>query len=887
MAYDPSTYRAKTKNGITTNVLTEDAPHRPMVLCYIAGVECPIISAAVSYGVWKIPEASVAVFPDPEFQRLGAQDRVPIVLFYLDEHYHEAPTWCLLFEGEITGWTYTNTPLGRTINFQCVADIAVWTQLFLFYMTNLSGVVQGTTNRTTEQLSQAVAVYPYALFKRGLIVEGDNTDIKRPFDFAYNIVRNLIGQNVPLSLRSVPAVNFFSRWVRRNQFHNKWVALPYLDEVHDATGKPLTNQPPGMFPVLRAVQSEQAVRAVQSVVESTSGASIWHILKRVLDTVLMELVMLPTAPAVRTYLDGNIIGKPKVIVSPTNKAFIPNCIVQDGDEDKIVDPKEPLRIANYFVKPQMYFGLPPACNVIFPSVMTQFSYQENFITQPTRLYFEDDALLSLIPSQTRDSLDQVVLNRLARAYPPEADVRFQKSKKQLATMNKNILLYPEEFFKGPVTARNSAPPWLMFYTHQLSADGVPSKAPLSTPTNKTVKPVEGDSITDQDLYALYAQYSFFRETYSQRNGAVEMAFHPYLIPGLPSFIFDSFQTRLHVVGYLMNVTHQFSGMSAVTSANYTYGRTLYEFFNDVREEIENPIIAERSNTIINSAPPEPIPEIRDVIQHFDVAEKFYQTLLYQRQEAPIKPAVAVYTDLLSYIGDNGEVEDIKIDGDTYEARVLKEAQYADAYTTLNKYATDKEFAATISSLGEQIHGGKVDTTVLRDALALGGVELPDIQKVDLTNVNKALFGIEVAQHNLSKKANAFTNLSSSKEVIPKPGYEAYFDSYDAAMKYCSRPVCTLEEYIYFIGGVREGINDEFSYGDVTEEKRRTVSARYYTRIRHLTGADENTKVSSAIKGTAGTKPEAVSADFPQMRAKWDEIILKYRRKFYKGTKVGR
>ena len=85
-AYDPVTYRSGTRKGITSTIFSSNVPHRAPLLCYIAGIECPIVAATISYGVWKIPEASISMFPDPQLQRFGTDDRVPVVIFYLDEY---------------------------------------------------------------------------------------------------------------------------------------------------------------------------------------------------------------------------------------------------------------------------------------------------------------------------------------------------------------------------------------------------------------------------------------------------------------------------------------------------------------------------------------------------------------------------------------------------------------------------------------------------------------------------------------------------------------------------------------------------------------------------------------------------------------------------------
>ena len=917
--YDSATYRSGTKAGVTTVQFSSNLPHRAPILCYIAGIEAPIISATVSYGVKKIPEASIAMFPDPQLQRFGAEDRVPMVLFYLDEYIDPTrPTWRLLFEGEIVGWGWNNSPLGRSIQFSCVSDIAIYTQLFFFYMTSLSSLAQGHlgAKQTGEQINQAAAVYPYALFKKGLIQSGSTDFIKRPYDFAFNILRGLISTQVDPKLLSVPGVNFFTRWVRRQQFHNKWVALPFLDAVAGADGKDLPNQPPGIFPVLRAAQSSQAVEALEQHIGSRSGGgSIWSMLNNVLDVVFMEMCMLPTAPAVAASVsEGTILGKPE-IVAPTGlhlpEADYENISQEVLDEVKLkeagistADIKKvlgnnvgnykkntrPIRLVNYFLKPQFLFGLPPACNVIFPSMIQQGGYQENYITQPTRLYFQDDTLSNLVPMQGKgnENLKTYLMTVLARAFPPEADNKFQDSIQGKGTgeTGKNLLIYPEEFFKGPVTARYPAPPWLMYLASYYQTQSKKS----GTSSSKTVTPGDGDVLTDKDIYRLYAEYEYYRHRYSKRNGTEQLAFNPYLVPGFPLMLFDDFQSALHVVGYLMNVTQSFSAGNVATNINYTYGRTLQEFFTNIAGQMDNPAVKERKGLATAAAPPEPIPEIRDVIQHFSKADTFYKNLFHRRIDTPNKDHVFEYRNLLAFLQPDGSAKDITIEG-------LNEETLAQVKTDVGKHKkalqalTDTTGKAQIITRLETLRESKqlmtpsnTQITGVEDAFKLAGEDFAIATWDQFVAVTKtALTKLEAIEKGLTNPKVTHNLGGAQQEIVPKHGKEGLFDNYDEAMKYASRPICTLEEYIAFINGIREGINDDFAY----EDGKRIPSARYYTRIRRMTEATTDSKASEEQEGLKGKEPAAVPSSFPQLRTEWSKSLLAYRANVYSRVRVSR
>jgi len=959
------------------------------------------------------------MFPDPTLQGFGRGDRVPVALFYLDEYIDpHAPSWRLMFEGEIVGWGYTSTALGRSLDFSCVGDIAILTQLFLFYMTGVDSVAS-TLNAVTQDASIFTKAVPgsieqFSLFRQGLITtEKDATAfIKRPYDLAYNIVRALTSDKVK---RPLPAVNFFTRWTKKQRFESKWVALPYLEQVHE-NGKLVANQPDGVFPILRAVQSLKAVEAVeQQLARSLEGGSLYRMLKSILDTVFMELAMLPTAAIVSAKPDGTIVGKPtrisnegfdtpknqvqlklakahlvvieSYVNTATKRTALAATLVTGGSgvgnllsadisaalddslpssqrtalafvsgrvtsatipkkaaellemfktaqttlkytitnlETAVKDAETSLitRLTNYFIKPQMLFGLPPVCNVLFPSMISDIMYQESYATQPTRLYFEDATLAGLM--QTNTATRDYLMTVLARAYPPEADWAMQeKLKNNAADTGKNLLLWPDEFFQGPITARYPAPPWLMYYAKQMQGE-----------KGATGVSAEAKRLTDETVYTLYAQYEFYRQRYGERNGTINAAFNPYLVPGFPLVAFDSMQSAHHLMGYLMNVNQTFQGNSVSTSLNYSYGRTLTEFLEDVAKEMDKPVDASRAGLATAAAPPEPLKEVRDVTQHFTMANQLYRDLFYQKDTSRKKASAFDYRQVVGFQETDGSVTSISIEGQNEETKKARLDVLNEHLRVVDTYLGDA--TRRVEIINQLVMGRPTTAEFTQLLAAVDAVVVPYEQRAVLTpfvapdnaagwasrvaavpeRVKKLNTLLKLVQRNLKLKAttieadNAVHNLTGvkSKVLAPKPGTEGYFDSYDEAMKYCSRPICTLEEYIDFIGnGVRDTPIDDLAYTDGTQ-----TGARYYARIRKFTGFREGidkppttaqrgvvikqatqqttdalakgNTAAAAVTMTASIEVasqfKAVAEDFPDMRKEWDQLIMAHRTRVY-------
>lgn len=479
--------------GVTKTAFAASAPRQAAFIVYINGIEVPAKSVSLRYGVWQIPEMQVDMVADPVITRLGAEDRVQVAVFYLDDTDvvpEVKPEFRLFGEGEITGWGYRNTSSGRMISFTVVNQMAVFTQLFTQFMLSVDSSLGPITGPPQAALQpSADLIYPLSLFTEGLIPSTGEKGafISRPFDFLYNAVRGMMSSRIPVERRSIPAANFFTRWARLNNFHNRFVATPFFDEISDNAN---------IFPVLRALQNTSAIDVlVRNLLPNIQNAgSFWDMLQAVFASMFMEIAMIPSMPLVTVDLSSGL-------VQPT-----------DFSEHRLVDSSgtwvsairtdsrktKPKRIPSYFAKPQMLFSVPPACNAIFPSQIITMAYEENYATQPTRLYFNDETLTKLMRAP-QNGVTDTINNALSAGYPFEADLGAKLQNKFGVFNGKNFLLYAEEYFKGPVMDRRDVPPWLNWLGQSQfaagnptakTADGdvAPPPAPPKTPANQASVP---------------------------------------------------------------------------------------------------------------------------------------------------------------------------------------------------------------------------------------------------------------------------------------------------------------------------------------------------------------------------------------------------------------
>lgn len=911
-------------NPTGTRVNSANEAHNGAYIVYINGIEVPTKSVTEREGIWQIPEMQVEMVADPVLTRLGAEDRVQVVVFYVDDTVvskamQPAPTLRLFGEGEITAWGYKNTPTGRSIVFTCINQFAIFQQLYVQFLTNLDDMVAHDTgpgpDSTGLSTPTSQIIFPFSLFQQGLIGKGPTQEpdsIKHPFDFLYNVVRNMIGANIPTAQRTVPAANFFGRWARLTNFVNRFVATPSFDEgVGDKN----------VFPVLKALQTVGAVNVIAKnlIPQVQNQGSIMDMLQLVYQTVLMEVAMLARMPLLSVSLKDSTIQ---------DTPFESRKLVQSADSKSkrvsatAINPLKPNRIPNYFAKPQMIFGLPPSCNVIFPSQLKMFSYEENYATQPTRLYFNDE-VLPLLLKMPQNGLGAAVQNALTSAWPPEAAAALASRAANPKSSGKNFLLFPEEFFKGPVMDRRPVPSWLYFLRQQQMAAAKQGQrstdpndnvgAPSGVPAGKEAL-FESLKTDHPDVYRLYAQYEFYRERYSRRSGTAVVAFNPYIVPGFPAAIFDNRATRVDIFCYVVTVQQTLSQRSRDTSFSFSYGRTVQEMFDLMATEF-----ADGANAA-GVGPREPILEIRQVTQGFVEAEAFYKKLFYGNRDIPGKTASFDWRSVIAYAPKRpGQTpERIHVDG----VSDGQQTALADAGNTLLDvtpklaqakldYATtqqaQKSAQAEIAQIEADASNSTVDQAALADAqaaYAAANTALPQLSKFIAdyeTQLAAAQAAVDAAAAASTRVSH---NLDGTRDLVPVPGKENLFSAYDDAMSYNWRPICSLEEYIIFHDSAGEGMIPASGHP-------RSIGVAYYARIRRLTPLTPETVLPPGIDGLnvpLSSNPSAasegatdpttgqtasnpsqtatvtgVTSTFPQTRNDWDKILLAYRDNVYNVT----
>jgi hypothetical protein len=445
--------------SFSTNVL-----HNAAWLVYLNGLEVQAMSVSVQFGVWQIPTAQVTLPPHVILQRLGFEDRIMVTIFYLDEFYEPGnPKYRLMGEFELVEWSYMNTGSGRSIQLSCRSPLQIFEQLKFYYMSSLDDIVTANGNvgaglGDTARVTQGL--YPQSLFHNGLIpTSSDRSEelpeldfIKTPSGFIWNLFKGLMGKiayttatdpaaelaaedpegKVPPTACAIPGRNFFGRWMFKHQFQRRWVGLYGFD--NESSGN--------VFPLLAAQNNTEVMQALQMQIGQSVGAAgtAWELLQKIMGVMLMEINTTPAPP----------VGQ----VSASTRLYAGEFFKKGSD----TTPDYGAIYAHY-VKPQCIFAVPPTCNIIFPSMITSYSFAENYMAQPTRIYLGEDFLNKILNSTADGAIKSTTSQLLTTGYPPTVKYWMRQYITAPEQNTKNFLLYPEEFFKGPVIKHMSVPPW--------------------------------------------------------------------------------------------------------------------------------------------------------------------------------------------------------------------------------------------------------------------------------------------------------------------------------------------------------------------------------------------------------------------------------------------
>jgi hypothetical protein len=165
----------------------------------------------------------------------------------------------------------------------------------------------------------------------------------------------------------------------------------------------------------------------------------------------------------------------------------------------------PARLVQQILRPDIWFGAPPRCNVLFPDMYTQLNYQRMFLQEPTRFMLK-----------TNDEFfgEDFLFDKFY--FAPQAG-SLQKDKARMSDMLKNDIL-DHELFTGILPVFEKMGEFNVFAAR----------------SNRE----QAGKVVKVSYAQRSANFLYFKHRFNARQFQVEARFNPYVAVGFPGVIID-------------------------------------------------------------------------------------------------------------------------------------------------------------------------------------------------------------------------------------------------------------------------------------------------------------------------------------------------------------
>ena len=617
--------------------------------------------------------------------------------------------------------------------------------------------------------------------------------------------------------RTPANTGFFARYFNLTKLEQHFVASPIIEGYPD---EDTTKLPSGVFPSFRTSRGKKYMRAItrQTGRKFGQGGNVTSFLTNLFNVATYELT--------------DILAPPIYLA---DKNGLPKGRFKKGDPNN--------RIAQHVTKPFSPYGLPPACNTILPCMVRSWNLGKQYGNVPTRVYYERASQGRRL--DTKSSKKGYADHGTHIGYPAKVTRHAQDASK-LKTSDLEVLVFPEEYYRGPNSQFNEINPLLYEIKKQENAGRLDEVDKLSA-EDKTLfekDPIPADQLNDLEealisakakgntsygLYVKQAQVDYVNSRTAGTSLAVNMVFNPNIVAGFSSILFDSMESNCHMVGYVRQVTHTLAQGQSQTNISLSNSRSLKEMLVG--------ILNQGSKYAMH--PAEPLSEVREVFQVEESANYYFGNLLYRNGPEfdfsgaleRTKEKKKLESELRALEQEQNELEE----DNTGEEMTLEAAE-------LVEKITEKQ---------EEVLKAHADLTSpnVKENFVLNWKELVDV--VSATGGNQAdtvtdlntFVGSQRETTSKEDRQAAYKTLLRG-HIVPKEEFNQIFYSLPVAMRFVSRPICTLEEYIDFYSSAPDLISGASA---ITGGRGRGTRAG----IRYLDGDSRQAKYYKIIREFVG------------------------------------
>jgi hypothetical protein len=677
-----------------------------------------------------------------------------------------------------------------------------------------------------------------------------------------------------VNYRDVVMSGFFARHMRLIRFREHWMCSPYL-EGFPGDGSEEPSLGGGVFPMLRSKGAKKFFKAMLRRTGEKMGPQgrVFSLVSNLFSLMFYRIQEVPAPPA---YISSKYSLPDKQL-----KSILED--LEDGEQPNYSDLYEKayasgghVTIGSYLTAPIAPYAIPPSCNVIFPCQRSSLTLTNSTNSPPTRVYYNRRNQLGKLNLASKSPGHNYDASRVG--FPSISAGLSQKAAGG-SSRDLEALVFPEEYYRGPRVKMSYAHP--SYSSIQDFANSARfSESKLSAGKSVTVFDTDPESvnfsleaveksaskgISSYGLYFMLAQKEYQDARTASRGGSVSTVFNPYVIPGFPCAVLSSDDSGMQYYGKIASVTHTLSNQGAATTSMSLSN------IRDIKDNLKQVII---DRAITDISPSDPIKEIRSLLQLSAGAEEYYRSLLKRGEEsAEVLPedliglnqrSEQVYLELQEAI----ERERAYVVGAlTFKDLEGKEYTYAGRQEGIDSLNSSLEDPSTTTEEIEEVNLLlSIATSFIRereDSIEEKAALQAELDRLESLQVNseheyysgslypssfdvKDFLGWKTETSSEPRRINILHTDPRPEETDPVwgvPEYSklvplletrSYFKEVDKALKYNSRPVCTLEEYIHFYAVAdRSPGSDEVGRGRGVRGRKRTHScgAVYYDIIR--------------------------------------------------------
>lgn len=308
------------------------------IRCYISGVRIPVNSISITSKFNDLPTCSISTEPSPALYGIGRFDRVPLHVFVSNSFEGKNDEYLLMFDGEIAGFGYSNTPLGREFVIHGQSTFALLKDIAFDFTRNMPEFVSNAVAGRSLQLSVVVSspdfMFPYSLFAKGIV---GNTPIEYPSDFLENALSYIVSKEGKVGADKSQVGIFYGEKAQQRCLDKRWSRLPCIDDSSVFRSG---------FPMLEALQAEQAMAMMAKM--GTDGPKTGN---------MFDLI---------TYVASHLEYEFSTLNSPTGPG-----------------------LKTLSLKPILYEAQPSRCNIVPRSLIYSLRCDESVYQVPTRIRTAD------------------------------------------------------------------------------------------------------------------------------------------------------------------------------------------------------------------------------------------------------------------------------------------------------------------------------------------------------------------------------------------------------------------------------------------------------------------------------------------------------------------